>query len=73
MQGMCICLRPIPLTRAAESMNVKLLRLRLQPENIGSDSNSDSGSTPAQQDAFHPKEEIHDEASFLISILIACI
>ena len=44
--------------RAAESTNFERLRLqlRLRPENIDSDSNSDFASTPAQQEVFHRKK-----------------
>ena len=48
-----------------ESTNFK--RLRLPPENIDSDSNSDSGLTKV----IPPEKEQHDAAIFFISILIA--
>ena len=61
-----LCWHVVPITstgwgvaiRAAESTNFKRLRLQLilRPENIDSDSNSDSASTPTQQGIFFPKK-----------------
>ena len=41
----------VAVGRAAETTTFKRLRLRLRPENI----DSDSASTPDQQEAIHPK------------------
>ena len=62
---------PTDKSRAAESTNFRQLRLRLRPENIDSDCNSDSDSTPAQQQLFHPKKEQYGVPIFFKSILIA--